>query len=64
MYTADKEHADMELISALNAISRVSARLANNLTILAEQSQSDEGEENEWNNKRTAECCCSYCKRG
>lgn len=52
-----------EEIKLLNAISRVSARLARNLTILA-TCQSEKGDENYVKNgkdhQRTSECCRCY----
>lgn len=41
--TRNRSPADTEVIAVLFAISRVSARLARNLTILAADSQSEEG---------------------
>ena len=41
--TRNKNPADEEVIYVLIAISRVSARLARKLTLLAERSQSEEG---------------------
>ena len=62
---------DEELIDILTAISVVSKRLARNLTILAAQRKSKEGEKtNEQNerdgfdHRRTAQVCCCYQRRG
>ncbi|BAZ97271.1 hypothetical protein DEHALATV1_0643 [Dehalococcoides mccartyi] len=62
---------DEELIDILTAISVVSKRLARNLTILAAQSKSKEGEKtNEQyerdgiDHRRTAQVCCCYQRRG
>jgi hypothetical protein len=56
-----------EEIQLLNSISRVSARLARNLSILAAQRQSEKGERtyeqnsrHETDNRRTPQCCCRY----
>ena len=53
-----------EEIQLLNSISRVSARLARNLSILAEQRQSEKGERtyeqnsrHETDNRRAPLCC-------
>ena len=43
---------DMELIAVLNAISHVSARMARNMTILAQQRQSEKGERRYGQNER------------
>lgn len=55
-----------EEIKLLNSISRVSARLARNLSLLA-ASQSEEGgkthEQNErygYDHRRAPQCCCRY----
>lgn len=45
---------DTELIAVLNAISHISARMARNMTILAQQRQSEKGE-------RRYSRCCSSC---
>lgn len=65
--TRNKSPADAEVIEVLNAISHVSARLARKLTVLAAQSQSEEGgkhhEQNErygTDHRRTPHCCCRY----
>jgi hypothetical protein len=56
-----------EEIKLLNSISNVSARLARNLLILAEQRQSEKGERtyeqnsrHETDNRRAPQCCCRY----
>ena len=43
---------DTELIAVLNAISHVSARMARNMTILAQQRQSEKGERRYEQNER------------
>ena len=43
---------DTELIAVLNAISYVSARMARNMTILAQQRQSEKGERRYEQNER------------
>ena len=43
---------DTELIAVLNAISHVSARMARNMTILAQQRQSEKGERHYEQNER------------
>jgi hypothetical protein len=62
---------DEELIDTLLAISVVSKRLARNLSILTAQSKPTEGgkadEQNERDvrdNRRTAQVCCCYQRRG
>lgn len=56
--------AEMEVIDVLIAISQVSARLARKLTILAANSQSEEGgkthERYGYDHRRAPQCCCSY----
>ena len=56
-----------ELIAVLNAISHVSARMARNMTILAQQRQSEKGErryeQNErygYDHRRAAQCSRCY----
>ena len=57
-----------EEIQILNSISRVSARLARNLSLLTKQRQSEgkkkksygENERNVANHRRPAQCCCRY----
>ena len=43
---------DTELIAVLNAISHVSARMARNMTILAQQRQSEKGDRRYEQNER------------
>lgn len=64
---ADTGGTDMEVIKILTAISKVSARMARNLSLLADQRQSKEGgtfhEQNErtvTDHRRIAQCCCRY----
>ncbi|MEG2842529.1 MAG: hypothetical protein RR900_03505, partial [Ruthenibacterium sp.] len=70
MYEAQSETrtADEELVEVLTAISVVSKRLARNLSLLAAQSKSKEGaktdERNVRDNRRTAQVCCCYQRRG
>lgn len=48
----DSGGTDAEMIAILNAISQVSARMARNMTILAHQRQSKEGEIQHEQNER------------
>ena len=53
---------DTELIAVLNAISHVSARMARNMTILAQQRQSEKGERRYEQNERSARMKHSFLK--
>lgn len=63
----DSGGKDKDVVAILNAISEVSARMARNMTILANQRQSEKGEiryeQNERygnDHRRTKKCCNCY----